>query len=73
MLEISLTGVLNSYATRLRVMGHSKCWWTPEMATKYKKYGWTQKMYQQGRTSIFSLKTCRNLYYYTARRVKSKC
>lgn len=63
-MEAKLTDILNSHTMPLRVTACSKWWWTPEVAGKSKKYGWTQRMYQQKRASRFTIKTAKNTYYY---------
>lgn len=43
------------------------------MAVKCKEYGQSRGLYQQMRTSRFTLKVTRNSYYYTVQRDKQKC
>lgn len=63
-IEMSLTSVMNSLATLLRVTACSKGWWTLEVATKHRVYGRTNCLYKQGRVSRFSMKVTRNFYNY---------
>lgn len=63
-INATLTATLDSYATRLRVTAGSKRLSTPEVEGKRKEYGKIGRLYQQGRTNEFTLRTVRNSYYY---------
>lgn len=64
-MEANLAEVPNSHVKPLRVTALSKQGWTPQVASKYKEFNWTLPLYQQKRTSRFTLKAARNSYYYT--------
>lgn len=72
-IEISLTDILNSHVTPLRVTACSKRWWTPKLKNIRKDYGRIKRLYQHRRVSKFTLRRTRNSYYHMVRQFKHKC
>lgn len=63
-IETSMTRVLNSQTTSVKVKIPFIMWWTLDVAVKSKEYGGGRPLYQQERARRFSLKAIRNSYYY---------